>query len=119
MSNTHSIPSVASFDANPRHTLPDEILNPLSDELEAIENLAGRLRKHAAADAFADHPHTLGQLDLLACSIGIVRIAEGLGRYMESLRTVPRSTEKPACLRHRRSGRHRQADQARRTKAIQ
>lgn len=68
------------------HTLPDEILSPLSDELEAIENLAGRLRKHAAADAFADHPDTLGQLDLLACSIGIVRIAEGLGRRVESLR---------------------------------
>lgn len=68
------------------HTLPDEILSPLSDELEAIENLAGRLRKHAAADAFADHPDTLGQLDLLACSIGIVRIAEGLGKRVESLR---------------------------------
>lgn len=75
--------------ANPHCTLPDYVIDPLSDELEAIENLAGRLRKHAAADAFADHPDTLGQLDLLACSIGIVRISEGLGRYMESLRTTP------------------------------
>lgn len=72
--------------ANPHCTLPDYAIDPISDELEAIENLAGRLRKHAAADAFADHPDTLGQLDLLACSIGIVRIAEGLGRRVESLR---------------------------------
>ena len=72
--------------ANPHCTLPDYVIDPLSDELEAIENLAGRLRKHAAADAFADHPDTLGQLDLLACSIGIVRIAEGLGKRVESLR---------------------------------
>lgn len=86
MSNTHSIPSVASFDANPRCILPDAIIDPVSDELQAIENLAERLRGHAEGHVHANDPRTLDQLDLLACSIGIVRIAEGLGRRVESLR---------------------------------
>ena len=42
MSNTHSIPSAASFDANPRCILPDAIIDPISDELQAIEKLAER-----------------------------------------------------------------------------
>lgn len=70
MSNTHSIPSVASFDANPRCILPDAIIDPVSDELQAIENLAERLRGHAEGHVHANDPRTLDQLDLLACSIG-------------------------------------------------
>jgi hypothetical protein len=63
MSNTHSIPSVASFDANPRCILPDAIIDPISDELQAIEKLAERLRGHAEGHVHADDPRTLGQLD--------------------------------------------------------
>ncbi|HRW67452.1 MAG TPA: hypothetical protein P5032_17270 [Candidatus Competibacter sp.] len=86
MSNTHSIPSAASFDANPRCILPDAIIDPISDELQAIEKLAERLRGHAEGHVHANDPRTLGQLDLLACSIGIIRIAEGLVSHMDTFR---------------------------------
>jgi len=33
--------------ANPRCILPDAIIDPVSDELQAIEKLAERLRGHA------------------------------------------------------------------------
>ena len=86
MSNTHSIPSVASFDANPRCILPDAIIDPVSDELQAIEKLAERLRGHAEGHVHANDPRTLCQLDQLACSIGIIRIAEGLVSHMDTFR---------------------------------
>ena len=72
--------------ANPHCTLPDYVIDPLSDELQAIEKLAERLRGHAEGHVHANDPRTLGQLDLLACSIGIIRIAEGLVSCMDTFR---------------------------------
>ena len=78
MSNTHSISSVASFDANPRCILPDAIIDPVSDE-PAIEKLAGTVARSCRGHVHADDPARWTNSTLLACSIGIVRIAEGLG----------------------------------------
>jgi hypothetical protein len=72
--------------ANPHCTLPDYAIDPISDELQAIEKLAERLRGHAEGHVHANDPRTLGQLDLLACSIGIIRIAEGLVSCMDTFR---------------------------------
>ena len=72
--------------ANPHCTLPDYAIDPISDELQAIENLAGRLRGHAEGYVHENDPRTLGQLDLLACSIGIIRIAEGLVSCVDTFR---------------------------------
>jgi|APTNR8051073442_1049403.scaffolds.fasta_scaffold16132_3 hypothetical protein len=72
--------------ANPHCTLPDYAIDPISDELQAIEKLAERLRGHAEGHVHANDPRTLGQLDLLACSIGIIRIAEGLVSHMDTFR---------------------------------
>lgn len=86
MSNTHSIPSVASFDANPPHTLPEEILNPLSDELEAADVFIDRLRRHAVAVPYDDQPDELTQVELLAHVVAIEKIVDGLHQRVESLR---------------------------------
>ena len=72
--------------ANPHCTLPDYAIDPISDELQAIEKLAERLRGHAEGHVHANDPRTLGQLDQLACSIGIIRIAEGLVSCMDTFR---------------------------------
>ena len=71
---------------NPHCTLPDYAIDPISDELQAFEKLAERLRGHAEGHVHANDPRTLGQLDQLACSIGIIRIAEGLMSCMDTFR---------------------------------
>ena len=72
--------------ANPHCTLPDYVIDPLSDTLDSIEVLAERLRKHAMAYVNDDDPDELNQRELVAHIDGIFCIAKELGRRVESLR---------------------------------
>lgn len=70
--------------------IPDEIINPLADDLFSLESLADRLRLHAMARVNDDDPDELTQRDELAHIDGIRCIAKELYRRIDELRGVNR-----------------------------
>ncbi len=66
--------------------LPNEIIDPLTDDLDSIEMLADRLRRHAMARVNDDDPDELTQRDELAHVAGIRSLARELHRRVDQLR---------------------------------